>query len=998
MAYGLAGIWGERITSFQRFAENILGADFVAIGNAERLLVVRKALEKASPFLAKDVAEGVSYTGGIATHVLRVIEALKQAAVDPETFMERLQQRNNPSEWDNGVAAVYSAYQELLRQQGFYDRIGTLWAAAEICERSAPPYLTANDILLFDGFDDFTPSELRLIETIAVHVPSVVIGLNLDRSSEKEDLYRLPTRSLCELQNGLHATVEDLPETKARSLTEFSAQYLLCEGVPSGHTEDIERNITVTAYGLWFDELENTAREVKRLIVEENASPEEIAVVVADLSSVSGTLQAIFDMFGVPVVMDVSVPLAKTALGSFVLNVVTAAAQAWPKDVATDLFASPWFEPKNAIEAQAGAFAFSLGRMLGATRGVESWLEGVNRLLGDDEQADKASVPEPLNHYPNWAALLRAFRERIERIKGWVESLPVSGSASDFVAALYRLMMEAGAHARAQRTDMTDATGESVLLNRVRHVLRSIELWDKTCGGSEQFTRETFSKLVHQAFHAEELKFPRETNGVLITTPEAVRNRQFAYVFFCGVNEGIIPTAPASNAIYNTEDIKDFRRAGIPFDTAIETTQRQWTVFQHVLASARKYLYISWRTMNPDGRELRKSPFLVELLRVLGGAIEEQTRLHAESFVPEIDTIGSLRDLRALAAFRHNDWQNVFPEELSPVFRGISVEADRQSSKPFGKYDGVLSSEDALRLLREHLDHDHVFSVNQIEAFVECPFRYFVQHVLRIVPVESYGEDWETCKRGAMIHSVLAQFHSLHPRLPLARIPNAKTGLLALLDEFVNQEKSMVPTNFQGRFLAQQLAVRSLLKQYVVFYGGEDDGWAPVAFEVSFGDVTKDKEAADASAKAFVVSTPQGDIRFRGRIDRIDERGHQVRVIDYKTGKAPSLSHIENGKSVQLPVYVLAAEHLYPEKECTEARYFTLAEKATSKCLDKEDQETWAGCLDQARKTIAEIVQAMRDGKFPPTPSNTACQNCPEREVCRYDEGRVARKKGAPSP
>src|SRR5690606_35896105 len=99
-------------------------------------------------------------TAGFLNHLRRIIGQLKQAAVEPAVFQERVRPRKNPV--DAVVGAVYHEYQRLLQENRAYDTQGRYWAAHLLCRESHPPLLRHIDTLVLDGFDDFTPSELRL--------------------------------------------------------------------------------------------------------------------------------------------------------------------------------------------------------------------------------------------------------------------------------------------------------------------------------------------------------------------------------------------------------------------------------------------------------------------------------------------------------------------------------------------------------------------------------------------------------------------------------------------------------------------------------------------------------------------------------------------------------------------------------------------------------------------------------------------------------------------
>ena len=84
--------------------------------------------------------------------------------------------------------------------------------------------------------------------------------------------------------------------------------------------------------------------------------------------------------------------------------------------------------------------------------------------------------------------------------------------------------------------------------------------------------------------------------------------------------------------------------------------------------------------------------------------------------------------------------------------------------------------------------------------------------------------------------------------------------------------------------------------------------WRPYAFEARFGMRGRD----GSPRKALEMTVGSETIRLRGVIDRIDRDalGH-LRIIDYKSGKrnnSYSLSGLQRGERLQLPLYALAAE------------------------------------------------------------------------------------------
>ena len=101
--------------------------------------------------------------------------------------------------------------------------------------------------------------------------------------------------------------------------------------------------------------------------------------------------------------------------------------------------------------------------------------------------------------------------------------------------------------------------------------------------------------------------------------------------------------------------------------------------------------------------------------------------------------------------------------------------------------------------------------------------------------------------------------------------------------------------------------------------------WDPKGYKSKI-DEKRDYDEAKAILKVFLdeqakskteivdierwFETSIGDVKLRGRIDRIDKDGSGYTVVDYKTSKkAPSLNELK--KDMQLLVYALAVRGMY---------------------------------------------------------------------------------------
>ena len=153
-------------------------------------------------------------------------------------------------------------------------------------------------------------------------------------------------------------------------------------------------------------------------------------------------------------------------------------------------------------------------------------------------------------------------------------------------------------------------------------------------------------------------------------------------------------------------------------------------------------------------------------------------------------------------------------------------------------------------------------------------------------------------------------------------------------------------------------------------------------------------------------------VRFSGRIDRIDlgQAGEQTvfNIVDYKSGRPSprtSARSIDEGYSLQLPLYALAARELLSEQQAVSYRaaYWHVAangyqEKDAVKFqLDTAGQiqlsPEWESLEARLRLRVRSLVEGIRRGEFPMFSADDKCtSHCDFATVCRVNQTRQQEK------
>lgn len=142
----------------------------------------------------------------------------------------------------------------------------------------------------------------------------------------------------------------------------------------------------------------------------------------------------------------------------------------------------------------------------------------------------------------------------------------------------------------------------------------------------------------------------------------------------------------------------------------------------------------------------------------------------------------------------------------------------------------------------------------------------------------------------------------------------------------------------------------------------------------------------------------EGDVSWKGQMDRVDQDQNTIFVVDYKTGKfkKKKTDLLEGGRFIQIPLYMLALGIQYPDHDIQgEIHHVTplgveIAVKVTLEMLKDAMPEL---------KTLArKLTTQIQDHSFVPNPGpqQLHCRQCDYQNICGpYLMSSVSNKPGS---
>ncbi len=276
------------------------------------------------------------------------------------------------------------------------------------------------------------------------------------------------------------------------------------------------------------------------------------------------------------------------------------------------------------------------------------------------------------------------------------------------------------------------------------------------------------------------------------------------------------------------------------------------------------------------------------------------------------------------------------------------------------------------------------FSASALDLYLKCPIKFYYSKVLGLEEKEDAGADLENQDIGKFVHGVMKKFfeRTVAQQLTKEQIDTTR------MEQVVND---LFKDNFGGDNAGTlYLIKKQILRQLVAFLR---DYQKPVL------------ESAPVTIEEleYPIRVSNKGFNLEGRIDRIERRGSDVFILDYKTGKDDSYAKINFKKldveqretwneaisSLQLPFYLL----LYTLKTGTDIRtvrpaYLFLGRNVLSKDIETEFSDESNIRIEQfrlAEEVIFRMLDEIVDPTKPFVPTadlQQHCPNCPFSTVC----------------
>lgn len=789
-----------------------------------------------------------------------------------------------------------------------------------------------NAEIIVDGFYQFTPQELLVLQALIKHCARVKVSLTLDQVYDDTlphelDLFYPTAKTYQQIKDiaekdkvNIDSPVRLTKLARHReqpSLAHLEGNYDQRPATPY----EGDSSITLAAGVNRRAEVEGVARRILHLVRDQDYRWRDTAILVRDMNLYHELLETVFEDYEIPLFLDQKRSMLHHPLIEFIRSSLDVIYQNWRYEavfrcVKTDLLFS-WKQPSELHELreemdQLENYVLAYGINGAHWTNKEPWKYYRQQSLEEDTVLQSEEDAQTQQHLNKLRQLIVQPLHRLQ------QNLTKASSVREMCEELF-LFLEALNIPNKIASWRQQAEGEGDL----RVVREHDQVWGAVIDlldqlvemmGEETLSLEMFIKLIDTG--CESMRFslvPPAMDQVLVGSVERSRFSAVKCAFVLGINDGVLPAKPQEDGLISEDEREALSRVGIELapGTNQQMSNEHFAIYV-ALNSASDQLWLSYALADEEGRSLTPS-VLINRIKQIYPRLEEQLIVNDpfdQAEGDQLSYISNPRNTLSILATELRHWKKGYT--IAPFWWDVynwfaRHESWNKRSRPvlsslFYKNEAKrLSQLTSLELYGQHIQT----SVSRMERFKSCPFSHFLSHGLRLKERKIYR--LEAPDIGQLFHAALKL---IDDQLRLQKRDWRDLTIeecQRLAQEVVNQLAPRLLHNIllssnrlhYIKYKLQQVVERATR---VTSQHSKSSQFTPLGLEIDFGP--------KGTLPSISYTLKNGvTMEVIGRIDRVDQaqssQGLLLRVIDYKSSQtALNLTEVYYGLSLQMLTYL----------------------------------------------------------------------------------------------
>lgn len=900
----------------------------IMIGNSDHLGVFAKYIKKPG-FIGK-MDELFSEFKNYQLDTAHLKEKLKMASLQPQTKQKMAT-----------LATIYEQFNETTLSQ-YLTTEDYFALLADAVEKS--DQIQYADIYI-DGYHTFNVAEQAIIQKLAQHAKSLTISLTacVNNQSALWNTTRTTYHSLKDALQHLQPRVTLLNDRQVSAKRNQALVHLEQNFMQSGVQTDGTDHISLLSATSRRLEIEEVAIRIHQLVHQQHVAFSNIAIYSSYPQEDHRLYKTIFSKHEIPYFLDNKESMMTHPVIQMLHKIVDIFTMNWHHHaIFTALKTGLFVDVKHFV--QGASYARTVTKHLEEVDVLENyvlarqirkqdWTSGTEwtyHKYGPANQTDaELEIQAQLNQIKQQVVLpILAFEVKLKN----------ASTVINFAHAVFEFLEQLEIPKKLQlMTESANETGnqkEKKQHEQVWHKLLQVLEQIVEVAGADNMSLTDFIRLFKTGL--EQLTFatvPPALDAVQIgditrsrhqLTPNfnALECYGIKHVFIIGVNDGLLPAAPAESSLLSEKERDILASLDIQLaPSLVQSQQDEIFSLYTILASAQASITLSYTSEN-DGHP-------------------SYIFSHIAKIFPNIKVIDVIEDdpyerLTTKKALFDKTLLNLkLNSSLSPYYKPILKYYERTDQLQYQLIKRAVGYENQvedlpLELTKEVYGEEIEASVSRIELFNQCQFAHFMRYGLRLKERDLFELTMPDI--GSLYHEALKYISMLikKDQRSFASLSTAEIKQLAQLGvgETIKKYRAFEILESSKRMNVLKYKLTAVVEKTItaLMYQGNRSAFKESYFELRFG-----KESGDQGT--FGIKTvPQqiGDfsLSLKGVIDRIDtaRMGDQtyLRVIDYKSGKKElDLDTVYYGLSLQLLTYLdVAIKGLNEHVHIAGALYF----------------------------------------------------------------------------
>lgn len=723
--------------------------------------------------------------------------------------------------------------------------------------------------------------------------------------------------------------------------------------------------------------VQDELRGVLRRALDMGARWDEVEIVAADPWTYGSALHALAEPMGVPVTFAVGLPVERTRPGRVVSTYFRWIESGFQESIFRGLVEAGDVVPPRPRHRMGGPrLARALRRLrIGWER--DRHLRKIERALEDLD-----SIPR--SRYEDEEQLTRRKKrvgQELRALRGILR--PVLDATPQVEGRVSPAQVATGVKSLLERvapgTD-TDETARQRLLRQLNRIEATVTR--PTDFASAAAIVQSYLEIRIPAPRTEGMAPWSSAPGHLYMTDlrhGGATGRRFTFIV--GLDAGSVLGSLHEDPLIGDEE--RFRLGGGELPLAADRAGEARFNVAQVFARLRGTVVLSHACRDPsESRELTPAPELLQALRLRQRdptlTFDDLSR-HlglTESRLPRPETGANLDAgdvwLRALATGngRLRDGLGAIERSFPRLGAGLAL-AEALDSDEASVHTGFLGTRSP-PLSYQDLS-DRAFSASGLGDLGACPRRFLFKYILKAYAPDDPEFDpdrWlNAMQRGSLLHAV---YEETLKEAAVRGLEPADDGFMDLALGLVDRKGALELLNTPSPSEALQAwemeALRDDTRSFVEMIRGESPRWAELEWRFGMDDELR-------------IEAGAGSVPVRGIVDRVDDHGTHLRVIDYKTGSGygyGSRSGVYDGGR-RLQHFVYAAAVAAARGTLVDAMEYHFPTRRGENRIRRYDRTQ----LRYGGHLVATLLEWMKRGWFPATDNaRDDCRFCDYQEVC----------------